>query len=335
MRVLIAEDDCTSRRMLEAFLVKWGYEVIVTTNGEEASRALESHDVPALAILDWMMPGKDGIQLCREVRKRRGRPYVYILLLTARGEKRDIVEGLEAGADDYLTKPFDPYELRARLRAGRRIVELQEQLRSAREALKDQALYDPLTGLRTQHAILAFLRKELGRTARDRSSLAVALIDIDHFSAINDTYGRLGGDSVLREVARRLLSAMRAYDALGRYGGEEFLAVVSRCDEVGAVSFAESFRARVDRKAIDTSEGMIPTTVSLGVAVASDASEITPGALVLAATTALFRAKTAGRNRVELARLEEAKKEAAAPEDEIDSKVAEDSPRTTEVYPPA
>ena len=335
MRVLIAEDDCTSRRMLEALLVKWSYEVIVSADGEEASQVLQSPDAPALAILDWMMPGKDGIQLFREVRKRKGRPYIYILLLTSRGGKRDIVEGLEAGADDYLTKPFDPYELRARLRAGRRIVELQEQLRSAHEALRDQAAYDPLTGLRTRQGIFAFLRKELARAARDGSSLAVALIDIDHFKAINDTYGRLGGDSVLREVARRLLSAMRAYDALGRHGGDEFLAVVSRCDAVGAVSFAESFRARVDRKAIDTSEGLIPTTVSLGVAVAVNVRETTPEAIIFAATAALARAKVSGRNRLELARLEGGQKEARILGGGVDIREGESPSGRADIYPAA
>ena len=146
MKVLIAEDDSISRRMLEAFLVKWGYEVMVATEGEEAWGILQGNDAPRLAILDWMMPGRDGIDICRSLRQRKGRAYIYIILLTARGQKEDIVEGLEAGADDYVTKPFDPYELRARLRAGRRIVELQEQLLQAREALRDQASRDPLTG---------------------------------------------------------------------------------------------------------------------------------------------------------------------------------------------
>ena len=134
MRALIAEDDSISRRMLEAFLVKWGYEVMVASEGEEAWRILQGNDAPRLAVLDWMMPGRDGIDICRSLRQRKGRAYIYTILLTARGQKEDVVEGLEAGADDYITKPFDPYELRARLRAGRRIVELQEQLLQAREA---------------------------------------------------------------------------------------------------------------------------------------------------------------------------------------------------------
>ena len=181
MRVLIAEDDPISRRMLEAFLVKWGYEVVVATQGEEAWRVLQGNDPPKLAVLDWMMPGKDGIELCRGVRQRKGQAYIYILLLTARGHKEDILEGLEAGADDYVTKPFDPYELQARLRTGRRIIELQEQLLSAREALRDQASRDPLTDLWNHKAILGILRKEVARASRTQSPLAVAMIDVDRF----------------------------------------------------------------------------------------------------------------------------------------------------------
>jgi len=301
MKVLIAEDDAISRRMLEAFLVKWGYEVVVATQGEEAWGVLQGNDPPKLAVLDWMMPGKDGIELCRGVRQRKGRAYTYILLLTARGHKADIVEGLEAGADDYVTKPFDPYELRARLRAGRRIIELQEQLLSAREALRDQASRDPLTDLWNHKAILGILRKEVARASRTQSPLAVAMIDLDRFKAINDTYGHLAGDAVLRETARRLRGAMRTYDSLGRYGGDEFLAVLPGCDPAGAARFAESFRARIDRKAIDTPDGLIPVALTLGVAAVEDLLNARPEALVRAADAALYRAKIEGRNRVALA----------------------------------
>jgi len=308
VKILIADDDPTTRRMLEAFLVKWGYEVMVANQGDEAWETLRRSDAPRLAILDWMMPGMDGVQVCREVRKRKGRPYVYILLLTAKGQKRDIVAGLEAGADDYLTKPLYPYELRACLRAGRRIVELQGQLVSAHAALEERALLDPLTGLWNRGAIVDFLQRELARAARERNTVAVAMVDLDHFKAINDTYGYLAGDTVLREVARRLRSAMRTYDAMGRYGGDEFLAVVAGWDAPGAISFAESFRARIDRKAIDTPEGMIPVTLSVGVAVSS--GEANPGGLIRAADAALYRAKSKGRNRVEMAMWEEVAVEA-------------------------
>jgi diguanylate cyclase (GGDEF)-like protein len=301
MKVLIAEDDAISRRMLEAFLVKWGYEVMVATEGEEGWGILQGKDAPRLAILDWMMPGRDGIDICRNVRQRKGRPYIYILLLTARGQKEDIVEGLEAGADDYVTKPFDPFELRARLRAGRRIVELQEQLLQAREALRDQASRDPLTELWNHGTILAILRKEVARASRTHSPFAVAIADLDRFKTINDTYGHPAGDAVLREASRRLRAATRSYDSLGRYGGDEFLAVVPGCDPATAARFAESFRARIDRKAIETPEGLIPVTLSLGVVALEDLREVKPDTLVRVADAALYRAKIAGRNRVAVA----------------------------------
>jgi diguanylate cyclase (GGDEF)-like protein len=309
MKVLIAEDDSISRRMLEAFLVKWGYEVMVATEGEEAWGILQGNDAPRLAILDWMMPGRDGIDICRSVRQRKGRPYTYILLLTARGQKEDIVEGLEAGADDYVTKPFDPYELRARLRAGRRIVELQEQLLQAREALRDQASRDPLTDLWNHGTILAILRKEVARASRTHGPFAVAMADVDRFKAINDTYGHPAGDAVLREASRRLRGAMRTYDSLGRYGGDEFLAVVPGCDPADAARFAESFRARIDRKAIETPEGLIAVTLSLGVVALDDLRDVKSDTLIRVADAALYRAKIAGRNRVALATAQDVEKE--------------------------
>jgi diguanylate cyclase (GGDEF)-like protein len=335
MKVLIAEDDTISRRMLEAFLVKWGYEVVVATQGEEAWTILQGNDTPRMAILDWMMPGKDGVEICRGLRQRKGRPYIYTLLLTARGQKTDIVQGLEAGADDYVTKPFDPFELRARLRAGRRIVELQEQLLLAREALRDQAWRDPLTDLWNHGTILGILRKEVARASRTQSPFAVAMIDLDRFKAINDTYGHRAGDAVLCEVARRMRGAMRTYDALGRYGGDEFLAVVPACDAAGAARFAESFRVRIDRKAVETADGMIPVTISLGVAAIGDYQEISPEALVRIADAALYRAKIGGRNRVEMATPEDIKREASKHLPDDDKQDSEDAfPDLPSSYPP-
>ena len=313
MKALIAEDDSISRRMLEAFLVKWGYEVMVATEGEEAWAILQGNDAPRLAILDWMMPGRDGIDICRSIRQRKGRPYTYILLLTARGQKEDIVQGLEAGADDYVTKPFDPFELRARLRAGRRIVELQEQLLQAREALRDQASRDPLTDLWNHGTILAILRKEVARASRTHGPFAVAMADVDRFKAINDSYGHPAGDAVLREVARRLRVAMRTYDSLGRYGGDEFLAVVPGCDLAAATRFAESFRARIDRKAIETPEGLITVTLSLGVVALEELREVKSDTLVRLADAALSRAKIEGRNRVALSTAQDVEKEVSKP----------------------
>jgi two-component system cell cycle response regulator len=301
MKILIADDDALARHLLEAFLVKWGYEVMAAAAGGEAWQLLQQPDTPRLAILDWMMPEMDGVQICREIRRRKGQPYTYVLLLTAKGQKQDIVEGLEAGADDYLTKPFDPYELRARLRAGRRIVELQEQLISARDAFRDQATHDPLTGVWNRRAILGFLSQGLDRAARDGTFVSVVMADVDHFKAVNDTYGHLAGDTILREVTRRMGSAIRTYDALGRYGGDEFVAVIPGCDAAEATRVAERFRTRIDQKAMDTSEGMIPVTLSVGVAVGGRTPKLDPEALLRAADVALYRAKIAGRNGVGVA----------------------------------
>ncbi len=299
MRILVAEDDPISRHLLEAFLVKWGYEVIVAADGVEARRVLQHDNAPNLALLDWMMPGTDGVEICREVRKRAAEPYTYILLVTAKGQKQDILEGLEAGADDYLAKPFDPQELRARLRVGRRILELQEQLIQAREELRAQATHDPLTGLWNRTAILETLQRELDRAERQRTPVAVFMADLDHFKQINDTYGHLAGDAVLREVSRRMRTTIRSYDAIGRYGGEEFLIVTPGCDVTTALKLAERVRSCVSREPIDVAGGTFPATLSLGVAASSEAGDADQ--LVRDADAALYRAKNAGRNRVELA----------------------------------
>ena len=305
MRALIAEDDPISRRMLTAFLKKWGYEVTATEEGEAAWEILQGDDPPQLAILDWMMPGRDGIDICRSLRQQEGKAYTYIILLTARGHKQDMVDGLEAGADDYVTKPFDPLELRARLRAGQRIVELQQQLVQAREALRDQANRDRMTGLWNHETILAILRKEVARASRTHGPFALAMVDIDKFKTINDTYGHPAGDAVLLEASRRLRAAMRDYDSLGRYGGDEFLAVIPGCDAADIVRFAESFRTRIGCKAVETTDGLIPMTLSLGVLAVDNLPEVKAETLIRVADAALYRAKVAGRNCVALATVQD------------------------------
>src|SRR5580704_17871680 len=167
MKVLAAEDNPVFQSMLTNLLTKWGYEPVVACDGNEAWEALQQPDGPQLAILDWMMPGLNGVDICRGVRAAGREPYVYIVLLTSRTDSQDLVEGMEAGADDYLTKPFQAHELRVRLHAGRRILDLQHQLLAAREALRDQATHDGLTGLLNRNAILEIVRKELARSARE------------------------------------------------------------------------------------------------------------------------------------------------------------------------
>jgi two-component system cell cycle response regulator len=299
MKVLIAEDDAVSRRVLEEFLTKWGYELVITQDGEEAWQALSEEDAPQLAILDWMMPRMDGLEVCRRVRERNAEPYVYILLLTAKGQKQDVVEGINAGADDYLSKPFDAGELQARLRAGRRILALQGALISARDALRFQATHDPLTGLWNRLAATEALRREIARARRQKSSVAVLLGDLDRFKAINDTYGHLAGDAALREVAKRMRTSVRVYDTVARYGGEEFLFVLPDCNMEAALEQGERLRRVFDAEPLDLPDARIPQTLSLGVASVDAKAGVLAEEMLRVADQALYRAKERGRNRVE------------------------------------
>src|ERR1039457_6431995 len=218
MKILIAEDDAMSRHLLLKTLEREGYEVISVDNGQSALQQLSLPDGPRLALLDWMMPELDGPGVCTEVRKQHNRPYVHIVLVTSRKEKRDIVVGLEAGADDYLTKPWDPAELTARLRVGQRILLLEDRLVEARETMRFKATHDPLTSLLNRGVIVDLLARELTRTRREDGCTVMMLGDLDHFKVVNDGYGHVVGDEVLREIARRLLTSVRSYDFVGRYG---------------------------------------------------------------------------------------------------------------------
>jgi len=306
VKILVAEDDPVSRRLLEVTLGKWGYEVVTCADGQAAWDALKAPDAPQLVILDWMMPRLDGLQVCKNVRnpaERPAEPYVYIILLTAKSQKTDMVTGLEAGADDYLTKPFDAQELRMRLRAGRRILDLLDELVRAREIMREQSRKDSLTQLCTRATVLELLKHELDRSQRtsmDRDApVSVILADLDHFKHINDTYGHLAGDVVLREAARRMRDAVRPYDSIGRYGGEEFLLVLSNCDTIGAVALAERLLQAVRKDTIVLAEDTVSVTLSAGVATSGVMQD--PETLVGAADAALYRAKRGGRNRVEVA----------------------------------
>jgi two-component system, cell cycle response regulator len=303
MKVLAAEDNPVSLTALRAMLTKWGYHAITAADGQEAWRILQEPDGPSLAILDWMMPGLDGVEICRRVRKADREPYIYILLLTSRTESQDLVEGMEAGADDYLTKPCNARELRVRLRAGRRVLDLQRELVAAREALRDQAMHDGLTGLLNRSAIFEALNAELIRSAREKQPLAVMLIDLDRFKQTNDTYGHLAGDEVLCEAARRMKASVRRYDSVGRYGGEEFLIVLPGCDSSSAVAQAERVREAIAAEPCPFGTNSLTVTCSIGVVSRSYPAAEQAGRLVREADEALYRAKNEGRNRVTLAAL--------------------------------
>src|SRR5579862_8260067 len=291
MKALVADDDGMSRRLLEKTLEREGYEVIAVDNGRLALEQLSLPDGPRLALLDWMMPELDGPGVCLEIRKQQERPYVHIVLLTSRGSKEDVVAGLEAGADDYLTKPWDPAELMARLRTGRRILQLEDRLVEARETMRYKATHDPLTSLFNRGVIMDLLSRELIRTRRENGCTLVMLGDLDHFKDVNDRYGHIVGDEVLQEVARRLLGLVRSYDFVGRYGGEEFLIVLNNCDSTQALVRAEQIRNSIAGQPVQTKCGPLSITMSLGV-LSSEDWDLSAAEQVLGeADTALYQAK--------------------------------------------
>jgi len=300
-RLLVAEDELISRTLLTRLVSSWGYDVIAVEDGSQALEVLEGDDPPRLAVLDWMMPGADGVAICRRIRALRREPYIYLIILTALQERQKLVEALEAGADDFLTKPVQPHELELRIHVGRRIVELEEQLIEAREALRELATHDPLTRIWNRRAILEILEKEIARASRKGASADVCalMIDIDHFKTVNDQYGHLVGDQVLMHVAERIREAVRRHDEVGRYGGEEFLAVLTGCGVNGLKAVAERIRKEVAENPFVTGDRPIAVTVSLG------GARLTGGEgggsimqLIGRADHALYEAKDQGRNRV-------------------------------------
>ncbi len=301
MKILLADDEPIARTMLEHWLTGWGYEVVTVRDGEAALNALAADPDLRLAIIDWVMPRVDGIEVCRQVRSGPAEPYIYLVLLTAKDDKSDIIQGLDAGADDYLIKPCNPLELKVRLRAGRRVVELQEQLVAARETLRFEAMHDSLTALLNRGATLEQLGRELVRSSRRNSPLTVIMADLDHFKAVNDTFGHATGDVVLREVARRLKIGVRAYDSVGRLGGEEFIAVLPECDASVGLGVAQRLCRLVSESPIVTPAGTVSVTISIGIAASGQFPNATAQELMRAADAALYQAKNTGRARAVLA----------------------------------
>lgn len=301
MKILLADDEPIARTMLEHWLTGWGYNVLTVSDGERALSALKADPELKLALLDWVMPKLDGVGVCRALRSGGEAEYKYIVLLTARDSKASIVEGLDAGADDYIIKPCNPLELKVRLRAGRRVVDLQEQLVAARDAFRYEAQHDALTETLNRRAMMEQLDRELSRTKRNGSSVAVLMGDLDHFKVINDTHGHDIGDLVLKEVARRMKQVVRPYDLVARFGGEEFVIGLPECSFAMAFGVAHRLEAVIRQTPVMTPVGPIPVSISLGVAATDQLPEIGVRQLLRGADAAMYRAKRAGRARAMLA----------------------------------
>lgn len=293
MRILLVEDSAIDSYQVSRHLSDWGLEFRVVGNGLEAWKLLQEPEAPELVLTDWMLPGIDGIELCRRIRTLGSDGgYVYTVMLTAKDRKQDLLAAMEAGADDYLAKPVDPSELKARILVGKRILELQQSLRFA-------ASHDFLTKLLNRGEILAGLKRELARSRRTDQSVAIILADIDHFKHVNDSLGHVAGDEALREVSGRMKSNLRPYDLAGRYGGEEFLIILPTCNLTPATHRAEQLRLSVSQDPVLTQFGSIPITLSIGVTVHNSDAELTVEGILQQADQALYRAKARGRNCVQ------------------------------------
>jgi diguanylate cyclase (GGDEF)-like protein len=297
MKLLVADGSCFYREWLKALLEAWNYEVVLAADGYAVQSILDSDAAPSLAILDCLMPGISGLDLCELIRARE-QSYVYTILLGPAGQPSDLLKGLELGADEYLQKPFDELELRARLKVGERIIRSREELVETREALEFEASHDSLLRIWNRRAIMDLLRKELKRANRFQTAVSVLLADLDFFKRVNDRYGHLAGDDVLRSAAGLICSAVRDYDQVGRYGGDEFFIVLPNCTAEAARGVAERVRQRIRKKPVVHAPVQVELTASIGVSQWHSGQEIRD--LLHQADVALYRAKQNGRDRVEV-----------------------------------
>ncbi len=296
--VLVAEDDPLYRRALQHFLERKGYDVELVSDGLEALKNATSPQAARLLVLDWMMPGLSGPEVCRRLRATARDRYQYVLLLTAKTATADIVEGLEAGADDYLTKPFNVHEFFARIRVGERLIKLHDRLLAAQDALRFQATHDSLTGIWNRGALFDRLRAEVERAQRKGTPISIFLIDIDHFKQVNDEFGHPAGDAVLREIAQRLNAAVRGYDIVGRYGGEEFIVAAADLESERPGELAERLREAMSSSPVVAAAGEVAITASIGVATTASFLDYSLEKLIQSADAALYEAKRNGRNQV-------------------------------------
>lgn len=304
MRILIAEDDVVSSRVLATTLRKWGHEVVTTVNGLEAWAALQMPDAPRLAILDWMMPGIEGPEICRRVRGKSGTAHIYLILLTTLQNKEQMVEGLEAGADDYVAKPFDRHELQARLKAGERIVGLQQSLahrvgeleaaiaerHQAENALRNLALTDDLTGLYNHRGFFNLAEHHLKTARRARQSSLLIYADLDGLKEINDTFGHTEGSRAITRTAEVLKKTFRNSDIVSRLGGDEFAILAANVPSDGKDVLLELLEENLRTETDQSPHGYSLSLSVGGVWVAHDSS-LSIDQLILAADTSMYDRK--------------------------------------------
>jgi two-component system cell cycle response regulator len=307
MKILIAEDSASSRMVIERTLMSLGHECITAENGAQAWESFQASDVEVI-ISDWMMPGMDGDELCRRVRAHPTAPYAYFIILTSLEGRTHVINGMRAGVDDYLSKPFDHDELEARLIAAARVTELHHRLARQGAELErlnarlfDDSRRDHLTDLGNRQRLDEDLQEWTTRAARYGHAFSIALLDIDRFKRYNDTFGHQAGDEVLRSVAHTLRRECRVGDIAYRYGGEELMVALAGQTLDYARTAAERMRTAIEAMRIPSCEsGSEVVTVSVGVAEFAAVDNGTFSRLLARADSALYEAKQSGRNRVVL-----------------------------------
>jgi two-component system cell cycle response regulator len=303
IKVLVADDSAVSRKLVEHTLSEKQYSLVFAKSGRETVELFAEHH-PALVIVDWMMPDLTGIEICQHIRSKSQASYTYIVLLTGKTEKESVVEGLAAGADDYLTKPFHHEELIARVGVGLRIIELQRQIEAKNLLLKELALTDALTSLPNRRAIEDWATRQLSGAARYGFSFWVALADLDHFKSVNDTHGHDAGDTVLKAFSEILKSNSRQSDICGRIGGEEFLLVLTHATEENAKRVIDRIRADLEATKFNFDGNRLTVTASFGLVGFTGTRAPDFNRLVAQADAALYSAKRHGRNRLEMAEIQ-------------------------------
>jgi len=298
VKILVADDSPIYRKLVEQSLSQEHYTVLFAKSGRQAMDLFIEHQ-PALVITDWSMPDISGIELCQHIRRDHQEFYAYVILLTSNTDKEEVIEGLAAGADDYLTKPFHSGELQARVRVGRRIVDLHREIREKNRQLEEMALTDSLTGLPNRRAIDVWASRQLSAALRHDFPIWAVMADLDHFKSINDTHGHDAGDSVLKSFAEILKTNTRRSNICGRLGGEEFLVVITHVEKENAAIAIERIRKQFAAQKFTVADHTFGVTASFGIAgirstVCPDFSD-----LVTRADAALYAAKRQGRNRVE------------------------------------
>jgi len=304
MKILLAESNNNVRQKFEALLVKWGFDVISCTNGLQALEILQSNPAPRLALIGWRTQNIDHIKQLEFTQKQQNKEYAFMILVTGKEnveDTRQIMSNIEFGVDDYIYDYSDPGDIFLRLQTAMRIIDLEDTIIKLREDTKVHNTYDSLTGLLNRSAVLDSLQRELARAKREKSSISVIILDVDNFNLINEKHGDAVGDQVLAEIGKRIKAAVRRYDIIGRLSGEEFIAVLPGCNTPFVMDQAERIRDHISKSPIDTIDGKVQVTASLGVAARSESIQIGAHSLIGVAYHALKQAKSTGKNKVHLA----------------------------------